>query len=237
MAQTPSSIRGDAPDGAGKRAQSKAEKLALSNLVDDEEFNECARRARASESAITRHEFHGVQVAHRKFSRIEIARSRIVGCSFVGCDFEKASFQEMEFVGCDLSNSDFSDCYMKHCRFVDCKAIGVKFTHAVWRDVIVRDSRFSGAYFDRIKMVSASFSGTDCTEASISEAELEGLDLDGSKFISNDFFKTKLKDVDFSTCDFETPLVSSPPEELRGAQVNLFQAGELASLLGLIVKN
>lgn len=218
------------------RADSKAEKLTFSKLMDDEEFVECVQQARAFETAITRHEFRGVQVVSRKFSRVEIAHSRMVGCSFIGCDFSKASFVEVEFVDCDISNSDFSDCYMKHCRFVDCKAVGTRFTHAVWRDVVVRESRFVGAYFDRIKVVGASFQVADCTEASFSEAELGDIDLDRSKFIDNDFFKTKLGGIDFSECEFESPIVSDPPIELRGVQVNLFQAAGLASLLGITVK-
>ena len=46
--------------------------------------------------------------------------------------------------------------------------------------------------------------------------------------------KTKLKDIDFSTCEFNGVTVDIP--DLKGIIVNEFQALELSKLMGLKIK-
>ncbi len=49
-------------------------------------------------------------------------------------------------------------------------------------------------------------------------------------------FKTPLKDLDFTTCILEGISVSTEGNELKGALVNVYQAAELAKLLGIVIK-
>ena len=46
-----------------------------------------------------------------------------------------------------------------------------------------------------------------------------------------------LSSVDFSENEFVAPIVSMPPEELKGAVLNPSQAADLIGLWGIIVKN
>ena len=50
------------------------------------------------------------------------------------------------------------------------------------------------------------------------------------------FFKTPLKGVDFTSCRLQAPTLSLGGPELRGAEVTLFQAAELAGQMGVIIK-
>jgi hypothetical protein len=44
-----------------------------------------------------------------------------------------------------------------------------------------------------------------------------------------------LATVDFTENEFKMPLVSTPPIELKGMVINMFQAADLIGLLGIIV--
>jgi len=45
-----------------------------------------------------------------------------------------------------------------------------------------------------------------------------------------------LATVDFTNNEFVAPMVSTPPTELKGAIINMFQAANLIGLWGVIVK-
>lgn len=45
-----------------------------------------------------------------------------------------------------------------------------------------------------------------------------------------------LATVDFTNNEFVAPIVSTPPIELKGAIINMFQAANLIGLWGVIVK-
>lgn len=47
------------------------------------------------------------------------------------------------------------------------------------------------------------------------------------------FFKTLLKGMDLSDCTIDNIMVSDQYTELAGVKVNLFQAAELAKLMGV----
>ena len=52
--------------------------------------------------------------------------------------------------------------------------------------------------------------------------------------MKQELVKTKLKDIDFSTCEFNGVTVDIP--DLKGIIVNEFQALELSKLMGLKIK-
>lgn len=84
-------------------------------------------------------------------------------------------------------------------------------------------------------MTGVLFDHIDFTESSMSEAKLRKFEARDSRFVKNNFFKTMLTTVDFSNNEFTMPIVSSPPVELKGAIINMFQAADLIGLLGVIV--
>ena len=52
-------------------------------------------------------------------------------------------------------------------------------------------------------------------------------------FANADFFKTPLKGIDLSDCNIGHIMMSDQYKEIAGAKVNMFQAVELAKLLGI----
>lgn len=54
-------------------------------------------------------------------------------------------------------------------------------------------------------------------------------------FTSVDFFRTMLRGMDLSDCTIDNIMVSDQYTELAGVKVNLFQAAELAKLMGVKV--
>lgn len=205
------------------------------NVVED--FDAQTLWARNAEAALSRKLFDGVREESHVYERLEIARSVFRNCVFDSCAFARSSFTEVKFVGCDFSNCDFSEAYFKDCYIEQSKALGAKFTHAIWRGVKVVDSRFTGAYFDEARMDGVDIISTDCAEASFSSMKVKRFTAHDSRFVANDFFKTPLAGIDFSECVFEAPLVSKPPAELAGVVVNMFQAAQLAGLMGVVVTN
>lgn len=70
----------------------------------------------------------------------------------------------------------------------------------------------------------------------MAEAKLQKFTAEDSRFIRNDFNKTMLKGIDFSGNVLIAPIVSSPPIELQGMIIDVIQAPDLVSLLGIKVK-
>ena len=67
----------------------------------------------------------------------------------------------------------------------------------------------------------------DFTEAEFDTCRFVNLWVDNVCFVS-EFFRTSLKDIDFSTCDIEEISISDTMEELKGVKVHLAQAVSLA---------
>ncbi|WP_312048100.1 pentapeptide repeat-containing protein [Anaerotignum sp.] len=169
------------------------------------------------------------------FSRMELKSSILENCKFCSCNFKSASFIDVIFQSCDLSNSKFADAYFERCQFVDCKCVGLDMHRTVIKQTTFEQSNFKYSNFDETKMNAVFFDNIDFTESSISEAKLKKFEAKNSKFIKNNFFKTMLATVDFTDNEFKMPLVSTPPIELKGMVINMFQAAELISLMGIIV--
>jgi hypothetical protein len=68
------------------------------------------------------------------------------------------------------------------------------------------------------------------------ESKLKRFVAEDSIFVKNNFFKTMLAGVDFTNNEFVAPMVSTPPIELKGAIINMFQAANLIGLWGVVVK-
>jgi uncharacterized protein YjbI with pentapeptide repeats len=171
-----------------------------------------------------------------EFFRIDLRKSIFENCTFCHCNFEKASFVDVLFQSCDLSNSKLAGAYFERCRFISCKCIGIEMNDTVVKQTTFEQSNFQYSSFNQTKMTDVLFDHIDFTEASLVEAKLKRFGAIESRFVKNNFFKTLLATVDFTNNEFAAPIVSTPPIELKGAIVNMFQAANLIGLWGVIVK-
>lgn len=188
------------------------------------------------ESPVSSIEIHSEQMKDMDFFKLEIRASVFQNCTFHYCRFEDASFIDVVFESCDFSNSKFAGAYFERCQFVRCKCVGVDMQNTRIKQTAFEQSNFQYSIFDKAKMTEVLFDCTDCTESSIAEATLKKFEAKGSRFIKNNFINTMLGTIDFSDNEFTMPTVSSPPVELKGVTVNMFQAADLIGYWGVIVK-
>lgn len=167
--------------------------------------------------------------------KVEFSRVCFRNCRFDACNFAGAVFFDTVFENCDISNCDFSGSYWKGADILTCKAQGSKFCNATWKNSNIKDSKFDYANFTQAFWENAVIEDTSFVSAFISEAKFKKLVLERNKFDSTDFFKTSLKGIDFTTCELQGILMSEDLREIKGAKLNLFQAAEIARLIGVVI--
>ncbi len=75
----------------------------------------------------------------------------------------------------------------------------------------------------------------DMIENSVSETAHKNWNASECLFIGTNFFHTKLKGFDFTSCELENIIISDTLEEIRGVKITAIQALEAARLLGMKV--
>ena len=202
--------------------------------IDD--FSSYAQKLMEEELPITEIESSEERINGADYSRVEIKNSIFKNCTFHNCSFENASFIDVVFISCDLSNSKLNGAYFERCLFQSCKCVGIDMSKTVLKQTAIEQSNFEYSNFNQTKMTEILFDHVNFSESSMAEAKLKGFSSTNSKFVKNNFFKTMLATVDFTNNEFAAPTVSTPPIELKGAVVNIYQAADLISLYGVIVK-
>lgn len=106
----------------------------------------------------------------------------------------------------------------------------------ILKNITFKQSKLQYSYFDRTKIYEVQFENIDFTEASMTEAKIKRFATTESRFVKNNFYKTMLTGVDFTNNEFIAPIVSTPPLELKGVIIDLFQAADLIGMWGVVVK-
>lgn len=91
-------------------------------------------------------------------------------------------------------------------------------------------ANFGGSLFESCKVEMCSF-----REAFFSEVKLKKTKFMKSDFTKVDFFRTMLKGMDFTDSVIESIMVSDTYREVQGMKINMFQAAEIAKLLGVTI--
>ena len=89
---------------------------------------------------------------------------------------------------------------------------------------------------DAVRMSYVKAYHTDFTEASMSKCNITNVDWKDDCFKNVSFFKTWLRNIDFTECDITGIVISDAKDELREVIVNLEQAIALAKRLGIVIK-
>lgn len=171
------------------------------------------------------------------FKQLDVHQSRFLSVQFDHCDFEKASFVDCVFERCDLSNSKFKSAYFERCVFMECKAIGCDFSSSNMKHIQFRESNVKYALFEQSHIEYSRFDHCELTEASFAGVLFKQMEMLESRFIRNNFFKTSLKQIDFTSCELIAPVLSDHQTELKGIIVNSMQALDLVSLWGITIKD
>ena len=206
------------------------------NLIAVDDFYDYARDFVLEESTIKQIKCCDEKNENADYYKLEVQKSVFNNGSFLHCDFENASFVDVVFESCDLSNSCFACAYFERCHFISCKCVGVNFREAVFKNTTFEDANLQYSNFNKSRITDMLLDEADLTEASVSEVKLNRFRAVNTKFVKTNFFKTPLKTVDFTQNELIAPFVSTPPDELRGAVIDMLQAAELIELWGIVVK-
>jgi uncharacterized protein YjbI with pentapeptide repeats len=189
--------------------------------------------AQKDEMPIENRTYKNESVVNMDIQKLDFVAVHFYACRFENCDFTGCSFFSGKFEQCDFSNCIFDNSYWKESEIIYCKGDGSRFCHAVLKKTMLRDSQlnlanFSGSVWDGCRAETVSF-----REAFFSEVKLKKTIVFKSDFTKVDFFRTPLKGIDFSDSTIENLLVSEGCQEVSGMKINMFQAAEIAKLLGV----
>lgn len=206
------------------------------NLIAREDaalwLHACIRQEQQAEECLLK----GIAAESESFYRGSPKSVEISGCSFHDCDFEKASFVDVLFRNCDFSGSRLTDCYFHRCAFLSVKGVGADFHESLFKEVRMEDSVFSYANFSGTSWESTVLNGCDLQESYLEECRLKKTELNRVKLNRANLFGTALRGLDLRSCEIEGILISDEKKELAGAVVDLYQAAELARLMGLVIR-
>ena len=199
-------------------------RLIATTLRDLDDYAEYASLASDGRDFSTQTAGHVVfeQVLLRRaiFNRTRLTQLRMLdvrleASDLSGADWEKARLWRVEFAGSRLLGIQLLEAQLDNIRFKDCNLEGAvfasaKFKAARFEDCVLRECSFEGADLSGVV-----FARCDLTDADLRESQLAGADLRGS--ILNG--------------------LSVGAKELAGAIISPAQAVQVASLLGVPVKD
>ncbi len=160
-------------------------------------------------------------------------------CRFIKCNFSEGKFPDgnycdVVFTNCNLSNADLSECRFTRVEFIDCKLSGTNlagsmFNHVVWKNCQCRYLIFSLSRLSNVLFHSSVFRG-----CAMDECKPEKIWMEDCDFSETVFFRTPLKDINFSSCHIENIRITA--WEVKGIIVTPFQAMDLAQILGIRIE-
>jgi len=167
------------------------------------------------------------------FGKLEVARTVFRSCCFAGSDLSDTSFVDVVFEDCDFSQCHWVNGYFRGCTFLRCRGDGINFNGAFFKQTALRESTFIYANFGQAHWESAAIAHCTLDHAALNEMVCKKLTWEQVSLRDVDFFRTKLKGMDLSSCTLEGITVSDRFTELRGVKLDPLQAVEIASLLGV----
>lgn len=185
------------------------------------------------EETIAEKEYTNEEIVDIKMNRIEFDGVVFSKCRFVNCDFTGSSFLNVTFLNCDLSNCRFQDCYFRDTKLNECKGDGSNFSQSSLHRVIIESGSFHYSNFTNTLSDNFCMYNVDFCDSAFQEMKIKKIIFHTVNLSRCDFFKTKLKGVDLSTCTLEGITVSDTFKELQGAKINPIQAMDIVQLLGL----
>lgn len=213
-----------APPELGRSLQEVQEGLAVMQKAcrEDMPVEQCCIRGLAAEN--------------EDFYKINLEGVVFENCTFLHCNFEKASFIDVRFKTCDFSNSSLDDCYFNRCEFLSVKGVGADFHESLLREVRMEECGFSFANFSGTRWESAALCTCDMQESYLADCVFKKMGWKGLNLKRASLFHTPLKGMDLRGNEIEGIILSEEKGELRGAVTDLYQAAELARLLGIVIK-
>lgn len=156
-------------------------------------------------------------------------------CQFDQTNFDRGDWGYVTFKDVNLLNTTFHESYFANCQFINSQLMGADFSIGTRiKNSRMEDSNLQYANFSETKIENSRFVNSNLNETSFQAVTVKkALEFDGSQINEIDFLDTKLKGVDLSKAKFETLIIT--PENIKGLKINVWQAGQLMAMLGVVV--
>jgi uncharacterized protein YjbI with pentapeptide repeats len=151
------------------------------------------------------------------FTSLTCAKEVISGKEFYDCRFESCDFNEAQFLNCEFNNCTFVACDLNNLNvknskfleveFLDCKIIGVNWTLAYWRGMLlaapitfkrcmINSSTFYGLSLEKIVFEDCRSHYVDFRECNLSGANFSNSDLRESLFNNTNLTNANFKEAE-----------------------------------------
>ncbi|MDX9990838.1 MAG: pentapeptide repeat-containing protein [Anaerolineales bacterium] len=192
----------------------------LAALEDDGEYSTLAlsgcnlANSKASYLLFEQILFRRVTLGPSQHTKPRFVDCQLEASDLSGIDWEKARFRRVEFLGCRLMGAQLLDAEFEDVTFKDCNLESAVFSSA----------KFSAACFENCLLPDVSFESTDLCGVVFDNCDLAQADLRQARLNGTDFRSSRLGGIQVGA------------QELKGAIVDSTQAVQIASLIGLVVR-
>ncbi len=174
----------------------------------------------------------GMDFRESRFFQITLTGSNLKMADFAGSTFDHASF-----LACDFSRATFHGSHFKDCTFEGCKMEAVDysrciFTHTTWKETNMRYAIMEnavlkkGCSFLKYNMEEMTLCHMKLAKTLWETCNLQRANLTGTSFSEQNLAGSSLGHISLS-CDYH---------ELRGMEVDIATAADIATLLGVILR-
>ena len=139
------------------------------------------------------------------------------------------------FDHCEFVNVHLNQCSLSRVHFISCRISGMELSQSLVQDTLFQLCKGHYCDFGGSTFKECAFDINDLTGSGFVQCDFKKTSFDKCILNSTEWFNTKLKELDFSSCEIENIAVSS--DKLTGVVVNSSQALEFVKLLGLVVRD
>lgn len=183
--------------------------------------------------------FESIEVLENEIEPICISYVTMDTCYFKGISFQNITLKGVDFVdvifdNCDISNVVFVERSIHRVKFKNCRLTGVSFIQCFLGNIQIIDCQANYINFASGKIRDMEIRNSSLVQSSFIELTTKNLSIQECDLTRSEMFKCEFPKLDLSTSTINELQVDIP--SLKGVTVSMYQAAELATLLGLKVK-
>ena len=178
------------------------------------------------------------------FNNVIINDTKIRDIEFNDCEFINvtintellnSSFIDCTFKNCDLSNINLSESLFRRVKFIDCKLLGTELSASSFKDVTFKNTLMNYSNFSYSKIENVEFCECILDNSSFNYIErIKNIEFNNSSLIDAEIINTSLNKEDISTANIT--VIKINPSYLKGLCINMFQAADIISYLGIKIR-
>lgn len=158
-----------------------------------------------------------------RFQKLDLTQSQFIECDFVDIIFDR----------CDLSNLDLSKHRFLRVHLINCKMVGTDLGLCHMQDIKIENCMMNYTNFFGTTIKYACLLENQMQEASFIQTIFKNVLLTNNDMTRCELMKSDCRQIDFSHCEISG--IQIDYQSLKGMKVNMYQAVELAVLLGVEV--